>query len=157
MAFGGGLCIRRRFSDHRKGASMRWTTSFFLLGALVFGAALVHAGDKEAKCFELRVYYAAPGKFDALLDRFRDHTLKIFKKYDMKPVGFWTPSEGPEKGQVLYYILEFKNREARDTAWKAFRADPDWIKAKEASEVNGKLVDKVVETYMTGTDFSKIK
>ena len=30
--------------------------------------------------YELRTYYAAPGKMDALNKRFRDHTCDIFEK-----------------------------------------------------------------------------
>ena len=51
-------------------------------------------------------------------------------------------------------MLAFPSREARDTAWKAFNADPDWIAAKTESEKNGKLVNKVVSLFLQATDFS---
>ena len=49
------------------------------------------------------------------------------------------------------------NREAADKCWKAFRADPDWIKARDESEKNGKLVDKVESVFLNPTDYSPIK
>ena len=53
--------------------------------------------------YELRTYYAAPGKMDALNKRFRDHTCDIFERHGMTVVGFWTP-EG-EEDKTLVYML----------------------------------------------------
>jgi hypothetical protein len=49
----------------------------------------------------------------------------------------------------LIYVLKYPSREAREKAWKAFGADPEWVAARKASEVNGKLTDKV-ESVMMG-------
>lgn len=115
-------------------------------------------GDKKAdRFFEMRTYIAAEGKLDALNSRFRDHTNKLFVKHGMTLVGYWTPSEGPEAKNTLVYILAYPSREAREASWKAFAADPDWKAAKEASETQGKLVDKVEIKYLTPTDYSPIK
>ena len=39
--------------------------------------------------------------------------------------------------------------------WADFVKDPDWIAARDASEKNGKLLDKAPEsTYLKATDFS---
>jgi len=57
----------------------------------------------------------------------------------------------------MVYILAFPSREAADKAWKAFREDPAWIAAKEASEKNGKLVDKVESVFLKATDYSPLK
>ena len=108
----------------------------------------------DTRVFELRTYYAAPGKMDALNARFRDHTNALFKKHGMDIIGFWIDEKRPD---VLIYILAYPSKEARDKSWKAFREDPDWIKAKEASEKDGKLVDKVDSVYMNPTDYSPIK
>ena len=43
---------------------------------------------------------------------------------------------------------------ARDAAWAAFRADPEWQAAAAASEVGGKLTAKVESVYLTMTDYS---
>jgi hypothetical protein len=104
----------------------------------------------------MRVYYAAPGKLDDLHARFRNHTTKLFEKHGMTNVGYWVPLDNPDN--KLIYVLSYSNREAREKAWKDFMADPNWQKAQKASEVNGKLVDKVDKYFMKTTDYSpKIK
>jgi hypothetical protein len=111
-------------------------------------------GAKSDIVYELRVYHANEGKLDALMARFRDHTDAIFKRHGMKSVAYWTPTDEPLKGKTLIYILEHPSREAAAANWKAFHDDPEWVKVSTASEVNGKLVEKVDSTYMTLTDFS---
>lgn len=128
------------------------------------GAAmmLATASGTEAKAsaatsdvvYELRIYHANEGKLDALLARFRDHTIAIFDRHGLKLVGFWTPTDVPLKGKTLIYILKHPSREAATANWKAFHDDPEWVKVSTASEVNGKLVEKVDSTYMSLTDFS---
>ena len=104
--------------------------------------------------YELRVYHANEGKLDDLLKRFREHTMVLFEKHGMKNVAYWTPLDDPLKGKTLIYILAHPSREAATSNWKAFVDDPEWQKVRDASEVNGKLVDKVDSTFMALTDFS---
>jgi hypothetical protein len=118
--------------------------------------------DKEKKkvddrVFELRIYHAAPGKMKALHARFRDHTNKLFKKHGMTLIGYWTPTDEKEAEKKLYYILAYPSKEAGEKSWKAFREDADWIKAKDDSEKDGKLVDKVESVWLNPTDYSPIK
>jgi hypothetical protein len=109
---------------------------------------------KDARVFEMRTYYAAPGKIEALHARFRDHTLRLFQKHGMTNVGYWVPKDKPD---VLVYVLAYPSREAADKAWKAFRSDPDWLAARKASEVNGPLTTKVESSYMDATNYSPMK
>lgn len=113
---------------------------------------------KDSRCFEMRTYIAAPGKFEAMHARFRDHTCALFKKHGMEIVGFWVSTD-TEQGadNKLVYVLAHKSREAAKKSWDAFRNDPDWQTARAASEVNGKLVDKVQSIYMAATDYSPLK
>jgi hypothetical protein len=127
----------------------------FLLMITLAAALPAFAVEKDTRCFEMRTYYAAPGKLDALLARFRDHTVKLFQKHDITNIGYWLPIENTDN--KLVYVIAFPNREAREGAtgsWKAFAADPEWQEARKASEVNGKLVDKVESVFLTATDFS---
>jgi hypothetical protein len=108
--------------------------------------------------FEMRTYHAAPGKLDALNARFRNHTVKLFKKHGMESIGYWTPAADRDgAGNTLVYILAYPSKEAADASWKAFRADPDWIKAKGESEQDGPLVEKVDSVYLNPTDYSPMK
>lgn len=74
----------------------------------------------------------------------------------MKSVGYWLPTEGENAGKFVY-ILEHASRADADKNWAEFNADPEWVKVKADSEVNGKLVAKVDRTFMTATDYSPIK
>jgi hypothetical protein len=107
--------------------------------------------------YELRTYWAVPSKLDDLLSRFRELTLEVFERYDMEVVGFWTPKEITEDTGSLVYILRFDHEEALEAAWAAFRADPDWIKGKEASQADGVLVEKVESVILQPTDFSPLQ
>jgi len=141
------------------------------IATLLFAAA-VHAGfaadtnatpvspsvAKDSRCFELRTYYAAPGKLEALHARFRDHTCALFKKHGMEIVGFWIPTD-KDKGadNTLIYLLAHQSREAAKQSWTAFSNDPEWKKAQQESEVSGKLVTKVESIYLAATDYSPVK
>lgn len=113
---------------------------------------------KDSRCFELRTYYATAGKLEELHARFRNHTLKLFKKHGMEVVGFWGPTD-KEKGSenTLVYILAFPSRDARDKAWRDFRSDPEWQAAAKESEKNGKLTEKIDSVIMMATDYSPLK
>jgi NIPSNAP len=104
--------------------------------------------------YELRIYHVVPGKLDALLARFRDHTMKLFEQHRMKNVAYWTPVDEPQKGNTLIYILQHPSRAAAGANWKSFQDDPEWQKVKTKSEENGKLVEKIDSTFMSLTDFS---
>ncbi len=109
---------------------------------------------RDGRLFEMRTYYAAPGKLEALHARFRDHTNPLFKKHGMTLVGYWVPRD-KEKGaeNTLVYILAHASREASEKSWKAFIEDPEWKAARDASEVNGKLVDKIDTVFLNATDY----
>jgi hypothetical protein len=111
----------------------------------------------DGRVFEMRTYYANPGKMQALHARFRDHTCKLFEKHGITLVGFWSPIDKEKSEEVLVYILAYPSKEAADKSWKAFREDADWIKAKAESEKDGGLVKKVESVFLKGTDYSKIK
>jgi hypothetical protein len=119
-------------------------------------AASQRADPKKASTtvYELRVYHAAPGKLGELLARFRDHTTKLFEKYGMKNVAYWTPVDEPERDNMLIYILRHPSREAAAANWKSFQDDPEWTRVKEESEANGKLAEKIDSTFLALTDFS---
>ena len=104
----------------------------------------------------MRVYHAAPGKLDALLARFREHTIKLFDRHGMKSVAYWIPLDEPEKSKTLIYILQHPSREAAAANWKSFGDDPEWKRVAAQSEANGKLVEKVDSTFLTLTDFSPL-
>src|SRR5438477_9152813 len=107
--------------------------------------------DKQSRCFELRTYTVREGSsIDLLHSRFRDHTTALFKKHGMTVIGYWQPVAKPD---TLIYILAYKDAAARDAAWAAFQADPEWVKTRTAMQVNVQ-VDNV---FMSATDYSPMK
>jgi hypothetical protein len=112
---------------------------------------------KGSRTFELRTYYANPGKLEDLHRRFREHTVRLFKKHGMTIVGFWAPTAPAAAANTLVYVLAYPSDEAREASWKAFGSDPEWVAAREASERNGPLVAKVESVMMKATDYSDVK
>jgi hypothetical protein len=112
------------------------------------------ADTPSTTVYELRIYHAAAGKLPELLTRFREHTLKLFDRHGMKTLAFWTPTDEPQKNEMLMYILVHPSREAATANWKSFQDDPEWKTVKAKSEENGSLVDKVDSTFMAMTEFS---
>ncbi len=116
----------------------------------------VHA-QTDTRVFELRTYHTFEGKLDTLLTRFREHTIEIFNKHGMTSIGYWVPTDEPLKGKTLVYILAFPSREAATKDWAEFRSDPQWKQVAAASEMNGKIVEKVDSIFLKPTDFSNIQ
>ncbi|MGH7138385.1 MAG: NIPSNAP family protein [Pirellulales bacterium] len=110
------------------------------------------AAADDTRVFEMRTYWSPPGKLDALHERFRKHTTKLFEKHDMTNVGYWVPLENDEN--KLIYFLAYPSREAREKSWQAFLADPDWQRVQRASEAGGKLVEKIESKFLQATDYS---
>jgi NIPSNAP protein len=122
--------------------------------ALLSTTALADAPQSSTTVYELRVYHTYEGKLDDLLRRFREHTMQLFEKHGIKNIAYWTPTDDPLKGKTLFYIIAHPSREAATANWKAFGDDPEWKSVRDASEANGKIVEKVDSTFLTLTDFS---
>jgi hypothetical protein len=139
---------------------------FGIMLTMLFAATLAGVAQappstaKDGRVFEMRTYYANPGKLEALHARFRDHTTKLFEKHGMTNVGYWVPIDGTTgaaTGNTLVYILSYASLEARKKSWDAFQNDPVWKAARDESEKDGKLVEKVDSVFLAPTDYSKLK
>jgi hypothetical protein len=125
-----------------------------ILFFIVIGSMSLKAqSDANSRLYELRVYYASEGKFQDLMNRFQQHTLKYFYQHNMRLEGFWVPL-GENKENKLVYLLSYPSREARDKSWKEFMADKGWITVMKNSAINGEIVAKVESTFLKTTDFS---
>jgi hypothetical protein len=114
------------------------------------------ARSGKQRVYELRTYHVLPGRMPAMLKRFREHTTTLFEKHGMENVGYWTP-EGKQGETTLIYLLAHDSPEAAKKSWNGFRNDADWQKVRDASEKDGKFVDKVESVFLKATDFSKMK
>ncbi len=101
---------------------------------------------------EMRVYHAMPGRLPDLNARFENHTMRLFEKHGITNVGYWTEDVGTSN--QLVYMLGYDGLGNREKSWSAFGADPDWQKARAASEVNGPLVRMSESSIMRPTPYS---
>jgi hypothetical protein len=134
--------------------------TFIFLAGLTAGSLLT-TGIAHAQAgkhvYELRTYTAPDGKLGELHARFRDHTIGIFNRHGMKSVIYLAPQDAPDSANTLIYVLEHPSREAAKKAWADFQADPEWQKVNTESQVNGRIVSKVVSVFADPTDYSPMK
>lgn len=115
---------------------------------------------KAGRVFELRTYTSTPGNLAGLNARFRDHTLSLFAKYGMTNLIYWNLVEGSQEAdRKLIYLLAHDSVETAKASFDAFRQDPAWMAAREASEkkAGGSLTEAkegVLSEYLVPTDYS---
>ena len=115
------------------GLSVLW----FISGAAVTLGLSYISGSKDSQhVYELRMYQVNEGKMDALIARFGDHTDAIFRRHNMKSIGYWRPQDEPYSQNLFVYILEHPSREEARKNWAAFQADPEWKRVKAESEID---------------------
>lgn len=125
-------------------------------------SAPIAASKAAPRVFEMRTYTAAPGRLENLNARFRDHTCKLFEKYGMTNVAYWTPmKDQPGADNTLLYIIAHKSPEQAKENFAAFGKDADWTAARKASEekAGGSLTAPggVKSLFMKATDYSPIQ
>ena len=106
----------------------------------------------SSKVQELRVYDTLPGRLPALHDRFANHTMALFERHGIQNVAYWTEDVGTNNR--LVYMLGYESLGDREKSWVSFGADPDWKKAREASEADGSIVRRSSHRIMRLTDYS---
>jgi hypothetical protein len=106
--------------------------------------------------YEMRVYRALPGRLPALLNRFQNTTLELWKTRGIRQVGFFTTLVG-ESNMELTYILSWESLAEREQKWNAFMADPEWIAKRAESEKDGPIVANITNTILQPTAFSALK
>jgi hypothetical protein len=135
----------------------------FILGAIAiiaagwiaFAAGESIAQEKKTRVYELRTYTTLPGRLPALHKRFAEHTMKLFVKHGIRSEMYWVPIDDARKDNTLIYIVSHESMEALERNWKAFFADPEWIKARDASEADGPILAKPPDrVFMKLTDYS---
>ncbi len=112
---------------------------------------------KPSGIFQLRTYHLLPGKLDAIQTRFRDHTQALFEKQGLSNYPYWITVEKDGLQSKLVYFLGHQNKEEFNAAFDRFRVDPEWIRVRDASEIPGKIVEKVDTKFYVSLPFSPMK
>lgn len=109
----------------------------------------------ESRCFEFRMYTAAPavdgaGGIDMLHQRFREAEVAIFERLGAEIIAIWQRLDDPN---TLVWMLAYRDRAHREEVWTAFRTDAEWLALREKYNV-----PITAETFMmSATDYSKLK
>jgi hypothetical protein len=129
------------------------------------------------RIFEFRTYRLHPGKLEAFKERFAEGSVPFFAKHGILLHGFFEigdvpadavaersaggivlPIVGTEFGQdQVAYLVSFDSAEARDAAWRAFVADPEWLELRQASEAGGPLVADETTIVLTPGEASPLQ
>jgi hypothetical protein len=131
--------------------------SFIGGAAVTLGFSSLAQSNASHHVYELRLYHVNEGKMDALIARFGDHTDAIFKRHNMKSIGYWRPEDAPYSQNLFVYVLEHPSREEAKKNWAEFQADPEWKKVKADSETQGALANHIDSYFMDPTTFSALK
>ncbi|HEY2411936.1 MAG TPA: NIPSNAP family protein [Pirellulaceae bacterium] len=128
------------------------------VAAFAAGFSIGQEQKVNSRVYELRTYTTLPGRLPALHKRFSEHTMKLFEKHGMKNEAYWVPTDEERKDTTLIYVISHESEDAAKKNWAAFQADPDWQKARAASEAEdagGKILAKAPErVYMKLTNYS---
>ena len=128
----------------------------FMLGSTMQGVDDAQAQSAD-RVFELRTYTTPEGKLPNLQARFRDHSMNLFEGHGITNIGYFTPQDEPNSSNTLVYIIAHPSREAAETNWAAFLADPEWQRVSRESQVDGRILSGVVSVFLDPTDFSPMQ
>jgi hypothetical protein len=96
-------------------------------------AAAPPGSTAPPRIFELRVYHSPTWRqLQALHERMAGPEMKIFHRVGVRPILYSSTIIGTRIPN-LTYVIPFENLAAREKAWAAFGADPEWIKLREES------------------------
>lgn len=107
--------------------------------------------------FQLRIYTCFDGRLDNLITRFKDHTQDLFEKHGLRNYPYWITVEKDGSQPKLVYLLADKDQPSFESDFQNFLKDPAWVKARDASEADGKIVEKVDAVFFKTLPFSPIK
>ena len=135
------------------GAAGALLATGFGVGFLSGHGATVYAQSKRV--FELRIAtVSSKEKLDVLMNRFSGGEVKIWERFNMKPVAFWVPTDAPKSENTLVYILAHESRQKADESWAKFFDDPEWKAFPKTPDLGPVQVDR---TFMAPVGFSPMK
>lgn len=95
------------------------------------------------RVFELRTYHSPTARQWKLLhERFAGPEIKIFHRTGVHPLFYSSTVFGPNRPN-LTYLIPFDSLAAREKAWTAFGADPEWVKVRAESIAKGGQISAV--------------
>ncbi|MFM7152725.1 MAG: NIPSNAP family protein, partial [Bacteroidota bacterium] len=80
-----------------------------------------------------------------------------FEKHGMKNVIYWTSVEEGGEQSKLVYLLAHDSADAAKRSFDNFVKDTAWIKVRDDSEKDGKIVSKIESVFLYPLSFSNIR
>jgi NIPSNAP protein len=110
------------------------------------------------RVFELRTYHSPTWKqLAALHQRFAGPEIRIFHRVGVHPI-LYTETVLGQNMPNLTYLTPFDSLAAREKAWDAFAADPEWIKVrKESIDAHGQISSVIQLSLWKATPWSPIR
>jgi hypothetical protein len=118
--------------------------------------ALPFASFAADPIHQLRIYEIFDNNKQAFHDRFREHAMRIMKKYDFDIVAMWEAKNG-ERTEFVY-LLQWPDEATMKDRWAKFMADQEWsdIKKQTAAK-HGQLVGEIQDRTLHLTPYSPRK
>jgi NIPSNAP protein len=133
--------------------------SSLLIAFETFPKLEVPAGvaEKRPRIFELRTYESHSKKANLKkIEMFNRGEIAIFRRTGLRPVFFGESVVGSRLPN-LTYMLVFDDVAAREKAWSAFIADPEWKKLSTAPEyTDTEIVSNITNSLLSPAPYSQI-
>jgi hypothetical protein len=113
---------------------------------------------KDSGLYQLRIYESHNEKAaKKKIEMFDIGELAIFARCGLNAVFFGETILGPLMPN-LTYMLAFADTAAKDTAWNAFRADPEWVRLKAIPGFTDKeIVTRITNLLLVPAAYSQIR
>jgi len=131
-----------------------------LLEAADYCPALVNDAQPRgtARIFELRTYHSPTWRqLRALHERFAGPEIRIFHRVGVNPILYSSTIIGQNMPNLVY-VTPFESLAAREKAWNAFSADPEWVRVrKESIDKHGQISSVIQISLYRATAYSPIR
>jgi hypothetical protein len=102
---------------------------------------------------QLRIYEIFERNKAAFHARFRDHAMRIMRKFGFEFVAMWEAKT--DRRTEFVYLLMWPDVATKEAAWNEFRADEEWKEIKRATAAeHGDLVGEIEDRVLTPTAHS---
>lgn len=126
---------------------------YFLILVLLTVFAVKAQKTQTSPIFQLRIYEIFENNKKEFHERFKDHAMRIMKKYNFKIISIYE-SKSDKKTEFVYF-LEWPNETTMKKAWEDFRKDQEWIDIKKQYTAKyGDVVGNVEDRVLTKVDYS---
>jgi heme-degrading monooxygenase HmoA len=105
---------------------------------------------------QLRIYEIFEHNKSAFHTRFRDHAVRIMRKYGFDIVAMWEASD--QQRTEFVYLLAWPDEGTMSAAWAKFREDEEWKEIKRVTSAeHGYLVGSIEDRVLLPTDYSPME